>query len=60
MDKIQIYETVLLCLWLIISGVQVGISAAGGHKSEVVGKLIGFVLAALGSLPIVGRIYGWW
>ena len=52
MDKVQIYECVLLVLAVIIFGVEIG--------QEKYPAAFGTLLSLLFGLPVIGRVFNWW
>jgi hypothetical protein len=55
MDKVQIYECVLICLSVIV-----GLAMDGRVRESSIHKFRDTFLALLLGLPIMGRIFGWW
>lgn len=58
MDKVQIYYTIGQAIYYIAALVMLG--AVSNDDGKFVKVVVQVVLTTLLSLPIMGRIYGWW
>jgi hypothetical protein len=60
MDKVQIYTVVMVGLNTLLSMILFGIEIGYDEIEKAVSVFLTYMLSSLISLPIVGRIFGWW
>ena len=58
MDNTQIYAAVLLFVSLLSTGYSLAFFE--GSNIERFGKLLGIIFGYALSVPLYGRIFGWW